>query len=214
MCPAGCEYHPPAGTCDQRGAGRFVGPAGCEYHPPCGDLRPTRDGKVCGPSRMRIPSPLRGPATNAGREGLWAQQDSNLRPSDYESPALTTAPWAPLSVSSDQSSVIQFTVSLATDDWSLNQRAGDGIRTREYQLGRLMPYHLATPACARDFTTIKDMSLRACWSSRASDCLARIETAGEAISSLKWGLLHRRLVSVQPKRALGLLDQRFLAMTG
>jgi hypothetical protein len=25
-------------------------------------------------------------------------------------------------------------------------RAGDGIRTREYQLGRLMPYHLATPA--------------------------------------------------------------------
>ena len=25
---------------------------------------------------------------------LWAQQDSNLRPSDYESPALTTAPWA------------------------------------------------------------------------------------------------------------------------
>jgi hypothetical protein len=27
------------------------------------------------------------------------------------------------------------------------RRAGDGIRTREYQLGRLMPYHLATPAC-------------------------------------------------------------------
>ncbi len=27
-------------------------------------------------------------------------------------------------------------------------RAGDGIRTREYQLGRLMPYHLATPASA------------------------------------------------------------------
>ena len=26
-------------------------------------------------------------------------------------------------------------------------RAGDGIRTHEYQLGRLMPYHLATPAC-------------------------------------------------------------------
>ena len=25
-------------------------------------------------------------------------------------------------------------------------RAGGGIRTREYQLGRLMPYHLATPA--------------------------------------------------------------------
>ena len=28
-----------------------------------------------------------------------------------------------------------------------NKRAGDGIRTHEYQLGRLMPYHLATPAC-------------------------------------------------------------------
>ena len=27
-------------------------------------------------------------------------------------------------------------------------RAGDGIRTREYQLGGLMPYHLATPACS------------------------------------------------------------------
>ncbi len=26
------------------------------------------------------------------------------------------------------------------------KRAGDGIRTREYQLGRLTPYHLATPA--------------------------------------------------------------------
>ena len=25
-------------------------------------------------------------------------------------------------------------------------RAGDGTRTHEYQLGRLMPYHLATPA--------------------------------------------------------------------
>ena len=25
--------------------------------------------------------------------------------------------------------------------------AGDGIRTREYQLGKLGPYHLATPAC-------------------------------------------------------------------
>ncbi len=24
----------------------------------------------------------------------WAQEDSNFRPSDYESPALTAAPWA------------------------------------------------------------------------------------------------------------------------
>ena len=30
--------------------------------------------------------------------------------------------------------------------WGL--RAGDRIRTDEYQLGRLTPYHLATPACA------------------------------------------------------------------
>jgi hypothetical protein len=29
---------------------------------------------------------------------------------------------------------------------SLIGGAGDGIRTHEYQLGRLMPYHLATPA--------------------------------------------------------------------
>ncbi len=34
-------------------------------------------------------------------------------------------------------------------------RAGDGIRTHEYQLGRLMPYHLATPACEQNFTTIE-----------------------------------------------------------
>jgi hypothetical protein len=27
---------------------------------------------------------------------LWARQDSNLRPSDYESPALTAAPRAPV----------------------------------------------------------------------------------------------------------------------
>ena len=29
---------------------------------------------------------------------------------------------------------------------SVETRAGDGIRTRECQLGKLMPYHLATPA--------------------------------------------------------------------
>ena len=31
--------------------------------------------------------------------------------------------------------------------------AGNGIRTREYQLGKLGPYHLATPACAHDAST-------------------------------------------------------------
>jgi hypothetical protein len=31
-------------------------------------------------------------------------------------------------------------------------RAGDRIRTGECQLGRLMPYHLATPACVRILT--------------------------------------------------------------
>ena len=29
---------------------------------------------------------------------------------------------------------------------NVGARAGDGIRTHEYQLGGLMPYHLATPA--------------------------------------------------------------------
>jgi hypothetical protein len=32
----------------------------------------------------------------------------------------------------------------------MDHGAGDGIRTREYQLGRLMPYHLATPAIMPD----------------------------------------------------------------
>ncbi len=30
--------------------------------------------------------------------------------------------------------------------YAVYEGAGDGIRTRECQLGRLMPYHLATPA--------------------------------------------------------------------
>ncbi|GEM_PF-5311844 len=38
------------------------------------------------------------------------------------------------------------------------QRAGDGIRTHEYQLGRLMPYHLATPARDMDFTCRREGS--------------------------------------------------------
>ena len=33
-------------------------------------------------------------------------------------------------------------------------QAGDGIRTRECQLGRLMPYHLATPAMPYYFTLL------------------------------------------------------------
>ena len=36
-----------------------------------------------------------------------------------------------------------------TREYVFFSRAGDGIRTREYQLGRLMPYHLATPACRK-----------------------------------------------------------------
>ena len=85
----------------------------------------------------------------------WARLDSNQRPRNYEFPALTTAPRAP--VSSEKSNQWSVTSNwlLLTDNWSLNQRAGDGIRTHEYQLGRLMPYHLATPACERHFTTIK-----------------------------------------------------------
>ncbi len=34
-------------------------------------------------------------------------------------------------------------------------RAGDRIRTGECQLGRLMPYHLATPATDYDFTVMR-----------------------------------------------------------
>ena len=62
---------------------------------------------------------------------IWARQDLNLRPGGYEPLALTTelrARWP------------------STDLSCRDKRAGDGIRTREYQLGRLMPYHLATPA--------------------------------------------------------------------
>ena len=37
------------------------------------------------------------------------------------------------------------------------ERAGDGDRTRECQLGKLMPYHLATPAwnSDSDFTVMR-----------------------------------------------------------
>src|SRR5512143_950135 len=37
--------------------------------------------------------------------------------------------------------------------------AGDGIRTREYQLGRLTPYHLATPAGNSQFYPTKRQSI-------------------------------------------------------
>jgi hypothetical protein len=45
---------------------------------------------ICGPGRIRILS-LDGANDQTI---LWARQDSNLRPSDYESPALTAAPRA------------------------------------------------------------------------------------------------------------------------
>ena len=66
--------------------------------------------------------------TNNSWVSLWARQDSNLRPNGYEPSALTTELRA--------------------------LRAGDRIRTGECQLGRLMPYHLATPAgfCEINFT--------------------------------------------------------------
>ena len=32
------------------------------------------------------------------------------------------------------------------------QRAGDGIRTHEYYLGKVMPYRLATPANWKDYS--------------------------------------------------------------
>ena len=38
-------------------------------------------------------------------------------------------------------------------------RAGDGIRTHEYQLGGLMPYHLATPAILRHYFIINKVGV-------------------------------------------------------
>ncbi len=48
-----------------------------------------------------------------------------------------------------------------TEYWSLitGLRAGDRIRTGEYQLGRLMPYHLATPARCPDPRAVWSVAL-------------------------------------------------------
>ena len=64
--------------------------------------------------------------------GIWARSDSNQRPNGYEPSAL------PLSYGPMLKHRVFFN--------TFTTRAGDGIRTREYQLGGLMPYHLATPA--------------------------------------------------------------------
>ena len=51
-------------------------------------------GMECGPAGFEL-YPLMGRANkNENGNGVWARQDSNLRPSDYESPALTAAPRA------------------------------------------------------------------------------------------------------------------------
>src|SRR5512141_1261085 len=78
---------------------------------------------------------------------IWARQDSNLRSKSYELPALTTELRALVAISHQL-----LTTPLKANGCPL-PRAGDGIRTRGYQLGRLTPYHLATPACGRNFTT-------------------------------------------------------------
>jgi hypothetical protein len=100
---------------------------------------PTRNSSVAGfigskHSTIKTKSPLPGILfmTLGGQQ--WARQDSNLRPNGYEPSALPLS-YGPLL----KCQVLQCQV-------RLNTRAGDGIRTREYQLGRLMPYHLATPA--------------------------------------------------------------------
>ena len=41
--------------------------------------------------------------------------------------------------------------------------AGDGIRTRECQLGRLMPYHLATPARGLNYTKSTPTGIGRLW---------------------------------------------------
>jgi hypothetical protein len=62
----------------------------------------------------------------------WARLDSNQRPSDYESPALTTAPRARLSVISDQQSVA--TVCQVTDHWSLLPERETGFEPADISL--------------------------------------------------------------------------------
>lgn len=78
---------------------------------------------------------------------------NSVTTTDFKSPARTVAPWAH-SVENRKLQVESFRTSSNLRPATFNRvRAGDGIRTRGYQLGRLMPYHLATPACERHFTT-------------------------------------------------------------
>ncbi len=97
-------------------------------------------------------------AENFFIERLWARQGSNLRPSGYEPRAL------PLSYGPGLAARHCLTISLSIRRWypqsilwllltgqtpriSGRVRAGDGpLNLHECQLGRLMPYHLATPA--------------------------------------------------------------------
>lgn len=62
----------------------------------------------------------------------WARQDSNLRPSDYESPALTAAPRARFSkqVTSNQCA----SEKLVTDYWSLNGERETGFEPANISL--------------------------------------------------------------------------------
>ena len=97
----------------------------------------------------------------------WARLDSDQRPTGYEPAALTTELRALTIHSSameggckqDRGGQPAARVRLrrgreperlrkSASDFRSRHRsgAGDGIRTRGYQLGRLMPYHLATPA--------------------------------------------------------------------
>jgi hypothetical protein len=82
---------------------------------------------------------------------IWARQDSNLRPTGYEPAALTTElralhpiltvpPSLEKAAPAENSSRSFHFITIGVNG------AGDGTRTRECQLGRLMPYHLATPA--------------------------------------------------------------------
>ena len=48
----------------------------------------------CGPAGFEFYPSMGRANKNENGNGVWARQDSNLRPSDYESPALTAAPRA------------------------------------------------------------------------------------------------------------------------
>ncbi len=72
------------------------------------------------------------PSLKGMQSDKWARMESNHRPSDYESPALTTAPRAPKKRHHEGQALAAFVVF---------KRAGDRIRTDDILLGGQAFYH-------------------------------------------------------------------------